>query len=616
MYSHRLSPFICFLLILLTGACSYMPPTNVCKEGQNCAPENAVDDRDIAKLYESRRWLPPGKLKIDTVELGKKSEIPVNDAQARLIGPSQEDAMRSLAAKIWMIENAQYTIDLAYYIFTPDLAGYAILGALCNAVKRGVDVRLVVDSLGSFSAGHNDLKGLDTCSTEAGYMRNLRGETTIYRARTQVVIFNAVSKPAVRFNRRSHDKLIIKDGHMPELAYVMTGGRNISVDYYGINDDGTQNEDTYKDIEILLRSGSSHDNLRHNIGSVSEIYHSLLFLHRGNKFLSAHNEREDRDDYESTYSILLDEQQRALQRLRELHENPEFARIYAGMDKYMQTGFLRVRARLAHELDNLSSVNVVTEREKNLRSNPNSIVGLLHALGKEAGGKLKTIKLVSPYFFIPRYYDEDGNVTFDGVEQMQDWLDEDPERTIELITNSVMTSDNFMAQAIIDMDTVPRILLSPELKAAWQKSLDKGELNPDIVQSEQWRRMINNPRIKIYQSGKLDSVMFKKGTKHYGKLHAKFILSNKHGFVGTTNLDYRSRLYNNEMGFFIQGDEFLSELDATFEDLKNDAYLWGSPEWLEMRRQLRALDTFKGKWSRKQHSVFTRLRRWGLEWQI
>ena len=53
------------------------------------------------------------------------------------------DALKSLAAKLWMIENAEYTVDVMYYIFKRDTVGYAVLGALCNAVKRGVDVRIM-----------------------------------------------------------------------------------------------------------------------------------------------------------------------------------------------------------------------------------------------------------------------------------------------------------------------------------------------------------------------------------------------------------------------------------------------------------------------------------------
>lgn len=87
-----------------------------------------------------------------------------------------------------MIENAEHTIDLVYYIFKRDVAGYAVLGALCNAVKRGVDVRIMVDSVGSLHGHHNELKALETCSAEAGYLRDEFGQATEHKARAQVAI--------------------------------------------------------------------------------------------------------------------------------------------------------------------------------------------------------------------------------------------------------------------------------------------------------------------------------------------------------------------------------------------------------------------------------------------
>ena len=597
---------------LLLTACTSAPVITDCRKNDDseaCLPPDAVVDTDINKLYRSRAWISPMKLEVDVVKLGKEAEIPINSAYGKIIGPSMDDSIASLAAKLWMIENAEHTIDLAYYIFTRDLAGYAILGALCDAVKRGVDVRIVVDSIGSFHPTHSELKGLETCADEAGFMRNEAGELTTRRARVQTVVFNAISKAFVRFNRRSHDKIIIKDGHFPDKAYIMTGGRNISVAYYGIKDDGTLDPNAYKDLEILLKPGPSVADEEYGVGSVSEIYYSLLFLYKGNK-------RVWPADDDELYDVYLKQQQVALDRLVQLKSIPEFARVYPTMDEYMTTGFHKAKVRLAHELANLSSGDVVAGFKENLENNPNSIVRLMEEIDEEAGHKVKTIRLVSPYFFIPKYFDEEGNEIYDGVAEMMRWLDQNPDRTVELITNSVMTSDNFMAQAIIDMDTVPRMLLTPELKKVWQKDLDSGEFNPEVIESEEWKRLINNPRIKIYQSGRLDDVMFEGGTKHYGKLHAKFILSEEVGFVGTTNLDYRSRLYNNEMGFFFQGEELQHELNAMFDKLKKGAYLWGSPEWLEMRRQLMALETSKGKRARKQHSIFTRLRRWGLEWQI
>ena len=86
--------------------------------------------------------------------------------------------------------------------------------------------------------------------------------------------------------------------------------------------------------------------------------------------------------------------------------------------------------------------------------------------------------------------------------------------------------------------------------------------------------------------------------------------------MGTTNLDYRSRLYNNEMGFFFTGDELRQALIDEFDALKEQSYLWGSPEWLELRAQVRELGGIKGRSARKQHTTFTRLRTTGLHWQF
>jgi hypothetical protein len=44
------------------------------------------------------------------------------------------------------------------------------------------------------------------------------------------------------------------------------------------------------------------------------------------------------------------------------------------------------------------------------------------------------------------------------------WLNAHPDNRIEIITNSVLTSDNFMAQSDIDMEMGPRLLLTPELQ--------------------------------------------------------------------------------------------------------------------------------------------------------
>lgn len=166
-----LKPFQIAILILLLNACSSVQEQQ-CPTGtldiQDCPPVVAVDDETINEIYDIRTWLPSSKLTFDPIKLGSEAQIPINSAQAKIIGVSHSEAMDSLAAKIWLIGHAQHTVDVAYYIFKTDIVGYAVLGALCNAVKRGVDVRIRVDSIGSFSPGHTELRAVETCAADAG----------------------------------------------------------------------------------------------------------------------------------------------------------------------------------------------------------------------------------------------------------------------------------------------------------------------------------------------------------------------------------------------------------------------------------------------------------------
>ncbi len=596
------------LLLALLGACASAPPQPPCATDRlnitDCPPADAVTDPAIAQYQQKRRWHKPADLDFEPTELGMSADIGVMQAKMRVIGSSYEESVRSLAAKIWLIDHAQHTLDVAYYIFKRDLVGYALLGALCDAVKRGVDVRVMVDSLGSIHMSHSELKALENCAIDGGFVRNAAGEVTTTRARVQVVVFNAISKVFVNYNRRSHDKLLVVDGSYPDIAWAMTGGRNISLDYYGLHADGSQDPTAYMDVEILVKPavGSGPEE---SITRLSEQYFSVLFSHKRNKRLSTG----------LAYKGQLEKSRDSLGALRAM---PDFKAAYDTMPVYLSQ--LRDgKVRLAHELQNLMSSNVVDAYDENIRQNPNSIIWLLGRLNAEVGvgGGGGVVRIVSPYLFVPRYERKDGSVYYDGQEELRKWLNTHPDNSIEIITNSILTSDNFFAQAIIDMDTAPRLLLTPEMEQQWQeKKLQRSEFNQELVESDLWRQLINNPRIKIYQTGRGDAVLLG-GDTYYGKLHAKFLLSARDiGFVGTSNFDYRSRLYNNEMGFFFQSEELSADLVREFEALKAQSYLWGSPQWLEMRARLMEEGGSKGKATKKQRKTFKNLRSSGLHWQF
>ena len=573
-----------------------------------CPPANAVIDDDVNKLYDSRTWLPAREVKIDVIKLGEQARVPINEARTKAIGPTYDDSLTSLAAKIWLIENARHTIDAMYYIFKPDVVGYSILGALCDAVQRGIDVRLMVDSVGSMSPTHNGLRALETCAEEAGFMRNADGKVTTKRARVQVVIFNAISK--FNFNRRSHDKILIIDGHTPDKAAIITGGRNISKDYYGINEDGSQDPSAFRDLELFLRPNQAVDSSDRDVGGVSEIYYTLLFLHKGNKRLRPLDDDEQ-------IAIYLEERDKSQQKLAFLKSLPLLQKHLQAMPSYTTEGFRNSKVRLAHQLGNLTNKDVTTKVLENVERNPNSILYLISQITDKRlaeGATGGTLRIVSPYLFAGLYYNAEGEVVYDGAKNILKAVAEDPGLRIEIVTNSVMTSDNFFTQAIIDFDMAPRLLLTPEMQEAWLSAPDDSDTNPTVAESDEWNRLINHPQIFIYQTGKLDSTLLPEGTVDYGKLHAKFIFGKQVGFIGTSNFDYRSNLYNNEMGFFYQDDEVHNDLVKIFDLLKSTSYRWGTPEWLQMRKELMAGDSPKAGPARKQRFWFKATRALGLEY--
>ncbi|MDH4020809.1 MAG: phospholipase D-like domain-containing protein [Xanthomonadales bacterium] len=600
--------FISLIVSLFLAGCATAPSAPVCPSNTqqlpDCPPLSAVVDAEIEHVYEYRTWKPPKEVGEDPVAYGVNADIPVQGARGKILGPDDEGAIDSLAAKLWMIENARHTIDFGYYIFKPDLVGYALMGAMCEAVKRGVDIRVMVDSAGSMKASRSTLAALKTCENQAGFMFNEAGQQTTRKARVQVMVFNAISKISTSPNRRSHDKLLIIDADFHDKALMMTGGRNISLDYYGLTAEGAHDPYGYRDSEILIRPAETENDK--TIGEVSSGYYTLLFLYKGNKQIIEVDNRQAREIY-------IDERTKARQSLLTIKEFELLKPHLQHMDDFMTEGFRPTNVLLAHNLDNLTNKRVTRNAAENLAKNPNSMLYILRKISDEADGT-ETTRIVSPYLFLAQYKDKQGNVIVDEAVAMREWLDKHPKARIEIVTNSVLTSDNFPAQSVIDMDTAPRLLLDEETRDAWLALKAEDELGGALTSSAAWLEQVNHPRLVIYETGGLDSSRLGEGQAHYGKLHAKFFLDDEIGFVGTTNFDYRSRLYNSEMGYFFKSEPLAEDLNEAFDYLVGMSYRWGSPEWLELRRKILDMKGMKGWSTKRQRGLYKTLKATGLHW--
>lgn len=131
---------------------------------------------------------------------------------------AMSEAFQSIAARIHLIRQAKYNLDLQYYIWADDFIGNLMLHELLKAADRGVKVRLLIDDQNGTKID-NQLKALSTHPNiqirlyNPYKFRNLRFLDYIFRLQ--------------QINHRMHNKLIIADG-----IIAVTGGRNISSEYF------------------------------------------------------------------------------------------------------------------------------------------------------------------------------------------------------------------------------------------------------------------------------------------------------------------------------------------------------------------------------------------------
>ena len=138
------------------------------------------------------------------------------------------DGAATYAALHDAIAQARDHVHLEYYIFNPDHAGTALRDALVERAQAGVQVRLLLDAVGSSALPRRFLQPL----LDAG------GEAIWFHPRQLL-------KPFKRpwLNLRTHRKLVIVDGRL-----AFTGGINITDE-----EDESRRPDAYRDLHMRIR---------------------------------------------------------------------------------------------------------------------------------------------------------------------------------------------------------------------------------------------------------------------------------------------------------------------------------------------------------------------------
>jgi putative cardiolipin synthase len=190
----RLAAPVALALCALLAACASLPPP------EGVSATRAFSDTGATRLGRS---VAPG-LAAHPGETGIHS-LPV---------PAD-----AFAARVLLAHASEKSLDVQYFLWHGDEVGMLLLEALCEAARRGVRVRMLLDDFNT--------DGLDSLLAALGTEPNL--EVRLYNpfVLRQARTLNLLSDFA-RLNRRMHNKSFTADNQV-----TIVGGRNIANEYFG-----------------------------------------------------------------------------------------------------------------------------------------------------------------------------------------------------------------------------------------------------------------------------------------------------------------------------------------------------------------------------------------------
>ncbi len=149
---------------------------------------------------------------------------------------------QGLRWRLALIDSAQHSLDLQYYVWWGDESGDLLMKRVIDAADRGVKVRLILDDLSTMleDESHPKLRDTGTALIDAHPNIAIRLFNP-WRSRPLGSRAVEMLDRMERLNHRMHNKLLIADNRATIL-----GGRNIGNEYFGLSP--TFN---FRDLDVL-----------------------------------------------------------------------------------------------------------------------------------------------------------------------------------------------------------------------------------------------------------------------------------------------------------------------------------------------------------------------------
>ncbi len=159
-----------------------------------------------------------------------------------------DNGLDAFVARGGLIDLADRSLDLQYYIFHPDTTGAIVIDRLITAADRGVHVRLLLDDWGTADKKDEAVACLDAHPDIEVRLFNP------YVHRSGASKLGEMLTSFSRVNRRMHNKQLIADGQA-----VVLGGRNIGDEYFGFGDFEFQDVDVLGVGAVAAAASASFD---------------------------------------------------------------------------------------------------------------------------------------------------------------------------------------------------------------------------------------------------------------------------------------------------------------------------------------------------------------------
>ena len=387
--------------------------------------------------------------------------------------------------RLEMINSAERTLDLQYYIFHNDESGKLVMEALVRAADRGVRVRLLLDD-GEAVPGDEQIfaaTGRPNFEIRVFNPFSYRGENRVIKG-SEYLFHHS------RLDYRMHNKLFVADN-----AMALMGGRNIGDQYFQIDPDSQ-----FADDDVFLAGPAVRD----LSATFDEFWNSALAvpteaLHAPHPHESHQKARTDKVD-----NAGFDYQSK-------LESGEPLAGILAG----------RQALSWAH------AQVVCDSPDKGKMGKGPGVGSFMYRPVAEAVAQVQTeLLMVSPYVIPSK----------DELHLLQDRRAH--QVRIRILTNSLESA--------------------PELSAHSGYMHYRTELLKEGVELYEARSRLGSTR----GSGESTKI------SRYGNyaLHAKlYVLDRQRLFIGSMNLDQRSRRLNTEIGLIIDSPELAQETAKRFE---------------------------------------------------